>query len=77
MPKSRKLALQHKELINAQKSLSNRRSVRLEKLTDYCPGCSELIDVTTAILNTLTYELTFWCNKCAWDIRFLGIVGPD
>ncbi|XP_042236272.1 uncharacterized protein LOC121875701 isoform X2 [Homarus americanus] len=71
MPKLRKVALEHENVEKCcQGSLHTRRSVRLESVTNYCPGCSEFIDINTGIFNTKTYVFSFWCKKCAWEIIF-------
>ncbi|XP_063587342.1 uncharacterized protein LOC134764668 isoform X2 [Penaeus indicus] len=84
LPKSVKIArLEHKtsslsEYLEVQKHPERQvRCIKLRRRTEYCPGCMESVDATSAILNTETFEVSMWCKTCAWSILFTDFFHPQ
>lgn len=45
-------------------------SRKTDVVPENCPGCSNRIDITTAVYNTKTYRVSFWCPACSCDVVF-------
>lgn len=45
-------------------------SRKIDVIPESCLGCSNRIDTSTAVYNTKTKQVSFWCRTCSCDIVF-------
>ncbi|XP_042891866.1 uncharacterized protein LOC122266273 isoform X1 [Penaeus japonicus] len=83
LPKSVKIArLEHKtdsltKYLEVQRHPERQvRCIKLRLRTENCPGCMESVDARSAVLNTVTLEVSMWCKTCAWNILFTDFFHP-